>query len=126
MRWYHPKTLSILVLGWLQLCVPVIGISTELACNEKPAQVCSPMPCCQGETPARMMCCEQKTPIKDETTPAAVVSPVRVHYDLAAPIPFATANAAAGAATMREFTSSASNTHFADNHLYKLLATFLI
>lgn len=126
MRRTHLKKLSILALVVLQLGAPVLGISLELACNEKPAQACKPMPCCQAETSARMTCCEASAPVKGETMPAAVVTPVRIYYDLAAPLPFVTANVTAGVSTTREFTFSASTTHFADNQLYKLLATFLI
>jgi len=126
MRSSHLKTLSILALAALQLGAPVIGISEELACNIKPAQVCSPMPCCQTETPASMSCCEQRAPIKSETAPAAVVTTGRIYCDLAAPLSLAVTNAAADISTTREFAFSASNTHFADNQLYKLLATFLI
>ena len=126
MRRPHLKKLSVLALIVLQLGAPVLGISLELACNEKPAQACKPMPCCQAETSARMTCCETSAPAKGETMPAAVVTPVRIHYDLAAPLPFVTANATADVSTAREFTFSTSTTHFTDNKLYKLLATFLI
>lgn len=126
MRWSHLKNLSILAFAVLQLSAPVIGISLEVACNEKPAQACSPMPCCQTQTPASMTCCEQGAPIKGDPAPLAVVTPVRVYYELATLLPWVMANATATVSTTHELTFSASTTHFADNQLYKLLATFLI
>lgn len=126
MRWHHPKTLFIIALGWLQLCLPVVGISMELACAEKTVQVCATKPCCQTQTPAQMTCCASNAPIKNQTAPPAIIIPARVFVDLATPSSFTFSIVVAGSTATYKSVVSTSNTHFAENHLYKLLATFLI
>jgi hypothetical protein len=124
---YLFKTTSLLLLCVAQLFVPTVNLAFELPCDEEPTKACEAAPCCQAETSARMSCCEvQPSPVSSEQTPAAPASPLRIYFDLAAPVSFAEAGDEMGWIAKPDHAFSSFNTHFAGNQLYKLLAVFLI
>lgn len=125
---YFSKTISFLFLCMAQLFVPTLNLAFELPCDETPAETCKVAPCCQTEgSILRMTCCDAQTsPVRSEPVPAAPASPLRIYFDLAAPIPFAEVGGEIGWTVKPDHTFSSFNTHFASNQLYKFLAAFLI
>ena len=124
---YLSRTISLLLLCTAQLFVPMFNFAIELPCDEGQGKACHISPCCQTEASSQMVCCEvQTSPVRSEPTPAAPASPLRIYFDLAAPIFFAEAGGEIGLTAKPDYAFSSFNTHFAGNQLYKLIATFLI
>jgi len=122
----YSKNFFILALCLLQFSAPVIGITAELACKEKPARACETAPCCQQQNESRLTCCDQTAPAKSGSPAAAILNPARVYLDLFTPIPFAETGCDFKPAVRSDQTFSSFNSHLAGNQRYKLLATFLI
>jgi hypothetical protein len=123
---YFSKTISLLFLCLAQFFVPISNLAFELPCDEEQNQACHISPCCPTEVSSQMACCDQTAPAKSESAPAPPASPLRIYFDLAAPIPFAEVGGDIGLTAKPDDTCSSFNTNFAGNQLYKLIATFLI
>ncbi|MCG3120959.1 MAG: hypothetical protein ALAOOOJD_03880 [bacterium] len=126
MRWYSLKTIFLFALCVAQFSMPLLSLTAELPCEEPQAKVCQSASCCQQAAATPMPCCKEATPTQSEPVTAAVLNPVRIHFDVAAPNAFVNAGGDFEFAIKLDYTFSSCNTHFAGNQLYKLLATFLI
>jgi hypothetical protein len=126
MRSFFSKTFFILALAFVQFFAPVLNMAIALPCDDKEAVVCETMSCCPPEPSPRMACCDQPAPKANDSTPATLEQPSRVHLDLTTPIQFVASHfGQALAASVGAFPAS-FNYSLTGNQRYLLLSTFLI